>query len=107
MIETERCQTIYLSGQVYSFLNLFQKCCFCLTILAAFSTPASISAVSDCQTCSSDSPCDVPICDFEYVYSSLVHDFTFHFSSAPPSISLYFPIFISSYLSPFSSRLIF
>src|SRR5712692_4112248 len=47
-IETERFKTICLSRQVYSFLNLFQKCCLCLAILAAFSTPASISAVSDC-----------------------------------------------------------
>jgi len=36
-----------VSGLIYSFLNLFQKCCLCLAILAAFSTPASMSAPSD------------------------------------------------------------
>src|SRR6266851_7170320 len=106
-VEAKDFSTIYLSGLIYSFLNLFQKCCLCLAILAAFSSPASMSALSDPWVSSPDGPSDVPNADFESVEPPPVPGFTSPFSGAPPSTSFRSTLgFSASCPSPVSTRVI-
>src|SRR5713226_9781024 len=91
--ETECFPTVYRSRLIYSFLNLFQKCCLCLAILAAFSTPASMFA-----------PSDVPIADFELVEPPPVPGLTSPLSCAPPSTSFRSTFGLSVSPSPVSTR---